>query len=156
VNDAIEGKEEYLHSEKYEIKDWNRDEPGNIKGVLKRLNTIRQENPALQQNWNLQFYKVNNDHILCYGKFTDDLENMIFVAVSLDPYHTREGKVWLPLEDLNIPKDQAYMVHELFSDEKFIWQGEDNYIKLDPKETPAKVFSIRRRLRRENDFDYFM
>jgi starch synthase (maltosyl-transferring) len=81
---------------------------------------------------------------------------MIFVAVSLDPYHTREGKVWLPLEDLNIPKDQAYMVHELFSDEKFIWQGEDNYIKLDPKETPAKVFSIRRRLRRENDFDYFM
>ncbi len=156
VNDALEGKEEYRDSEKYEIKDWDRDQPGNIKDLIRRINTIRRENPALQQNWNLQFYQVDNEHILCYGKVTDDLSNMIFVAVNLDPYHTREGKVWLPLNDLRIPEDQAYLVHELLSDEKFIWQGEDNYLELDPQESPAKIFSIRRRLRRENDFDYFM
>ncbi len=156
VNEALEGKEEYRNSEKYEIKDWDRNQSGNIKDLISRVNAIRRENPALRQNWNLQFYRVDNEHILCYGKVTNDLSNMIFVAVNLDPYHAREGKVWLPLNDLQIPEDQAYLMHELLSDEKFIWQGEDNFIELDPAESPAKIFSIRRRLRRENDFDYFM
>jgi len=156
VNDAIEGKEEYLDSEKYEIKDWNRNQKGNIKQVISTLNRIRREHPALQQNWNLRFYRVENEHILCYGKATEDLSDLIFVAVNLDPYHARKGKVWLPLNDLNIPADQAYLVHELLSDTKMVWSGEDNYLELDPNESPAKIFSIRRRLRRENDFDYFM
>jgi len=155
-NEALEGKEEYLNSEKYEIKDWDREQEGNIRDVITHLNKIRKEHPALQQNWNLQFYDIDNEHILCYGKVTDDLSDMIFVAINLDPYHTREGKVVLPLGDLNIPEDQAYLVHELFSDEKFIWQGNDNFIELNPKNSPAKIFNIRRRLRRENDFDYFM
>lgn len=156
VNEAVEGKEEYLNSEKYEIKDWDRHGEGNIRDTITQLNAIRREHPALQQNWNLQFYDVDNEHILCYGKVTDDLSDMILVAVNLDPYHAREGKIFLPLDDLNIPGDQAYLVHELFSDTKMIWQGEDNYVDLNPAEQPAKIFSIRRRLRRENDFDYFM
>lgn len=156
VNDTLEGKEEYKDSEKYEIKDWKRTQEGNISDLVTKVNEIRSEHPALQQNWNLQFYDMSNEHILSYGKYNDDLSDMIFVAVNLDPYHTREGKVILPLEDLHIPEDQAYMVHELLTDTKMIWQGEDNYIDIDPDESPVKIYQIRRRLRRENDFDYFM
>ncbi len=156
VNEAVGGKEEYLDSEKYQIKDWDRGAEDNIRKTVARLNEVRREHPALQQNWNLEFYRMDNDHILCYGKVTDDLSDMILVAVNLDPYHVREGKLTLPLEALEIPADQAYLVHELFSDTKMIWQGRDNYIELDPAEQPAKVFSIHRRLRRENDFDYYM
>jgi len=156
VNDSLNGKEEYLNSEKYEIKDWNRNADGHIKDVIKKINNIRQENPALQQNWNLRFYDIDNEHLLCYGKTTDDLSNMIMVVVNLDPYHTREGKLWLPMESLDIPDEQAYLVHELLSDEKQVWHGKDNYVTLDPEKSPAKIFQIRRRLRRENDFDYFM
>lgn len=156
VNEALPGREEYLDSEKYEIKHWNWNQPGSLKGFITRINRIRKENPALQQTRNLQFYEVDNDYLLFYGKTTEDFSNIILVVVNLDPFHTQAGWVQVPIAELGIAPDQSYLVHNLISDDKYIWQGERNYVELNPTSLPAHVFRVRRRLRRETDFDYFM
>jgi starch synthase (maltosyl-transferring) len=155
VSEALPGKEEYLNSEKFELKHWDWDAPGNLKDFIARINKIRRENPALQATWNLKFYEVDNEYILFYGKADEDLSNLILVAVNLDPYHTQAGWVKVPLDQLGIAPDQPYLVHELLSDDKYIWQGEKNYVQFDPKILPAHIFRIRKHLKRETDFDYY-
>ena len=87
------GSEEYLNSEKYEIKHWDIDRPDSLKDFIARVNRIRRENPALQRNRNLWFNAANNDQLICYSKHTDDLTNIILVVVNLDPRHAvRDGK----------------------------------------------------------------
>ncbi|NIR52678.1 MAG: DUF3416 domain-containing protein [Phycisphaerae bacterium] len=156
INEAVPGKEEYLNSEKYEIKQWDRDKPGNIKDLISKVNKIRKENEALQSTWNLQFYETDNDYFLAYGKVTDDQSNIVIVVVNLDSFHTQSGFVTVPIEELDISEDHPYLVHDLLSDEKYIWQGERNYIELNPEKIPAHVFLVHKRLHREQDFDYFM
>jgi starch synthase (maltosyl-transferring) len=156
VNEAIPGKEEYLNSEKYEIKHWDRGKPGNLRDFIARVNRIRKENPALQTTWNLRFYDVDNDTLLFYGKVTSDLSNMILVVVNLDPSHTQSGWVRVPVSELGLDPHQPYLVHDLLSDDKYIWQEERNYVELNPRVLPANIFRIRKRLKREMDFDYFM
>ncbi|HSE82937.1 MAG TPA: alpha-1,4-glucan--maltose-1-phosphate maltosyltransferase [Thermodesulfobacteriota bacterium] len=156
VNEAMPGKEEYLNSEKYEIKDWDWDQPGNLKDFIARVNQIRRENPALQMTRNLKFYEVDNENLLFYGKATEDLSNIILVVVNLDPYHAQAGWVKIPIAGLGIDPNQPYLAHDLLSDDKYIWQGERNYVLLNPQILPAHVLRLRRKLRRETDFDYFM
>jgi len=156
INEALPGREEYLNSEKYEIKQWNRDIPGNLKDFITRVNRIRRENPALQTTWNLRFYEVDNDTLLFYGKVTDDLSNMILVVVNLDPFHSQAGWVRVPIRELGLDPNQPYLVHDLLSDDKYIWQGERNYVELNPRVLPANIFRVRKRLKRETDFDYFV
>jgi len=156
VQDAIEGKEEYLYSEKYEIKYWDWDKEGNLKDFVARINKIRKENPALHDTWNVKFYETDNDYLMCYGKTCEDLTNIIIVAVNLDPYHTQGGWVHIPITELGVDPHQPYLVHDLLSDNKFIWHGEKNYIQLDPDIVPAQIFRVRKRMKREHDFDYFM
>jgi starch synthase (maltosyl-transferring) len=156
VQDAIEGKEEYLHSEKYEIKYWDWNKKGNLRDFVARINRIRRENPALQDTWNVTFFDADNDYMICYGKTTEDLSNIIIVTVNLDPYHTQGGWVHIPIVALGVDPHQPYLVHDLLSDDKYIWHGEKNYIQLDPKIVPAHIFRVRKRLKREHDFDYFM
>ena len=154
--DAIEGKEEYLNSEKYEIKCWDWDREGNLKDFVARINKIRRDNPALQDTWNVKFYDADNDYIMCYCKTIEDLSNIIIVVVNLDPYHPQGGWVRIPMKELGVDPHQPYLVHDLLSDEKFIWHGEKNYIQLDPSVVPAHIFRVRKRMKRENDFDYFL
>jgi starch synthase (maltosyl-transferring) len=156
VSEAILGKEEYLDSEKYESKHWNREEPENLRDFITRVNRIRKENPALQTTWNLKFYEVDNETLLFYGKATEDLSNIILVVVDLDPFHKQSGWVKVPIGELQIDPNQPYLVHDLLSEDKYIWQGERNYVELDPHILPANIFRIRKRLKRETDFDYFM
>jgi starch synthase (maltosyl-transferring) len=156
VGEAVEGKEEYLNSEKYEIKDWDRNQKGNIRAVIDRVNRCRRENTSLQQTRNLRFFTVDNDMILCYGKATNDMSNITITLVNLDPYHTQSGWVTLPLEDLQIDLGQPYLLHDQLSDDKYIWQGHTNYIELDPRVLPAHILCLHKRLKRETDFDYFM
>jgi starch synthase (maltosyl-transferring) len=156
VNEAVPGKEEYLNSEKYQIKRWERERPGNIKDFIARVNRIRKENPAFQTTWNLRFFEVENDHLLFYGKTTEDLSNILLVLVNLDPFHTQSGWVRIPVQELGIDPSQPYLVHDLLSDDKYIWQGERNYVELQPHVLPAAIFRVRKRLKREMDFDYFM
>jgi starch synthase (maltosyl-transferring) len=156
VHEALPGREEYLDSEKYEIKQWNRDIPGNLKDFITRVNRTRRENPALQKTVNLRFYEVSNETLLFYGKATDDLSNILFVVVNLDPFHTRSGWVHVPIHELGINPNQPYLVHDLLSDDKYIWQGERNYVELNPQVLPANIFRVRKRLKKETDFDYFL
>lgn len=156
VNKAIDGKEEYLDSEKYEIKNWDWDSEGNLKDLITRINRIRKENPALHETNNLEFYDTDNDSLLFYGKATNDLSNIILVVVNLSPHNVHSGWVKLPLEKLGIDPDQPYLVHDLLGDGKYIWEGETNFVRLDPNVLPAHIFRVRKRLKKETDFDYFV
>jgi starch synthase (maltosyl-transferring) len=149
------GKEEYLNSEKYEIKHWNINDPKSIAPLIKRVNQIRKENPALQSNESIKFYQTNNDRLIAYSKATDDLSNVILTVVNLDPNFTQSGMVVLPLEELEIDPQQPYQVHDLLTDQRYIWSGPRNYVELNPNVLPAHIFAVRRRVRREQDFDYY-
>lgn len=138
--EAIPGTEDYKNSEKYQIRVWNWDRPGNIKDLIARVNLIRRENPALQANGSLRFYQVNNDNLLCYGKSSEDPSNRILVAVNLDPRQTQAGWVQLPIHEWKWPQD--YQVHDLLTDRKFNWHGESNFIQLNPQEMPAHILRI--------------
>jgi starch synthase (maltosyl-transferring) len=150
------GSEEYLNSEKYEIKHWDLKSPGSLKDFIARVNRIRRENRALQSDHNLNFYSVDNPEIICFGKRTEDLDNIIVVAVNLDPHHTQSGWVELPTEDLGLDPQQTFQVHELLTDARYLWHGKRNYVLLDPNSVPAQIFRVRPHVRREQDFDYFM
>ncbi len=156
VSEALPGKEEYLNSEKFELKNWDWNQEGNLRDFIARINKVRKENPALQLTRNLKFYEVDNDHLLFYGKATEDFSNIILVVVNLEPFHTHAGWLKVPLGEFGIDPKQAYLVHDLLSDDKFFWQGERNYVELNPQILPAHIFRLRRRLKREMDFDYFM
>jgi starch synthase (maltosyl-transferring) len=156
VSEALPGREEYLDSEKYEIRVWDWDQPGNLKDFIARVNGIRRDNPALQMTRNLRFYEVDNEYILFYGKATHDLSNVILVLVNLDPHHTQSGWVKVPLVELGIDPHQPYLVHDLLSDDKYIWHGERNFVELNPAISPARILRLRRKLKRETDFDYFI
>ncbi|MCI0453756.1 MAG: alpha-1,4-glucan--maltose-1-phosphate maltosyltransferase [Candidatus Dadabacteria bacterium] len=156
VSEALPGKEEYMNSEKYEIKEWDLEQPGNLRDFIARVNKIRKENPALQMTRNLKFYEVDNEYLLFYGKSTEDLSNIIFVVLNLDPYHTQSGWVRVPINELGIDPTQPYLVHDLLSEDKYIWHGERNYIELNPQILPAHILRVKKRLKRETDFDYFM
>lgn len=156
VNEALPGKEEYLNSEKYEIKYWDRNKPGNLKDFITRVNKIRRENPSLQATNNLRFYEAENDLILFYGKTAEDLSNIILVVVNLDPFNTQSAWIRVPVAELGIAPHQPYLMQDLLGDDKFIWQGERNYVELNPHIVPARIFKVRKKLKRETDFDYFM
>lgn len=154
-NAAVPGKEEYYDSEKYQFKGRDWDAPGNIKEYIARLNAIRHGNRALHGYRNLRFHPADNDHVLCYSKTTPALDNILVVIVSVDPYHKRTSYVELPLEDFGIGTDETYQVHDLLTDERYLWKGARNYVELDPATKPAHVFRVRRWLSREQSFDYF-
>jgi len=155
-SEASTGKEEYLNSEKYEIREWDWNKGGNLRDLIAIFNAIRKENPALQLTRNLKFYQVDNEYLLFYGKATEDLENIILVVANLDPFHTQSGWVTVPIEDFGIDPDQPYLVHDLLSQDKYIWNGERNYVELNPHVIPAHIFRLRKKLKRETDFDYFV
>ena len=150
------GTEEYLDSEKYEIRHWDLDAPGNLTDLIARVNRIRRENPALQSNHNLTFHPVDNDHLLAYTKATEDGTDVVLMVVNLDPYHRQSGFVELPLEGFLDDPVKSYQMHDLLTGARFIWHGRRNYVELDPLYSPAHIFRLRRRVRTERDFDYFM
>jgi starch synthase (maltosyl-transferring) len=151
----VSGKEEYLDSEKYEIKHWELDQPHSLKEFIARVNHIRRQNPALQSNKNLQFLDIQNEQIIAYIKYTPEHDNIILTVVNLDPHYTQSSWVGLPLEDLKIDPHQPFQVHDLLTDVRYIWNGPYNYVELNPALMPAHIFTIRRRVRSEHDFEYF-
>jgi starch synthase (maltosyl-transferring) len=150
------GSEEYLDSEKYEIKKWDLQNPHNLKDFIARVNRIRKENPALQRDWNLRFHPVDNEQLLCYSKHTEDLADFVLVIVNLDPHHRHSGWVDLSLEELGADPKMPYQVHDLLSGARYLWTGSRNYVEIDPQIFPAHIFRLRRRIRSERDFDYFL
>ena len=150
------GSEEYLDSEKYEIRHWGDDTAESLTELITRVNRIRRENPALQSNERLQFHGVDNDLLICYSKMSEDLSNAILVVVNLDPHHTQSGWLSLDLAALGIDGDQSYQVHDLLTNGFYLWSGPNNFVQLNPHVVPAHIFRIRRRIRTERDFEYFL
>jgi starch synthase (maltosyl-transferring) len=157
VNTAREpGSEDYLDSEKYEIKHWDLNRPESLKDFITRLNRIRKENAALQNDWSLRFHTIDNEQLISYSKHSEDLSNIILTVVNLDPHHTHSGWVELPLAEMNLDPNQPYQMNDLISGARYLWQGPRNYLELNPQIMPVHIFRIRRRVRTEHDFDYFM
>lgn len=150
------GREEYIDSEKYEIKYWELDQPDSLAPLISRVNQCRREHKALQSNTNLRFHNISNDQLIAYTKSTDDKTDQVLVIVNLDPHATQAGMVELPLEELGIDPQQPYQVHDLLTDERYLWHGSRNYVELHPERIPAHLFAIRRRVRTEQDFDYYL
>jgi starch synthase (maltosyl-transferring) len=155
VNEAVPGREEYLNSEKYEEKRWDLDRPESLKGLIARVNRIRRENPALQTTGNVRFYDSGNENVIFYGK-GEGGGNQLLIAVNLDPYRTQTCQLRLPHEELGIAPGQPFLVHDLLGEDKFVWQAEVNRLDLEPHVLPARIFRVRSRLTREQDFDYFL
>lgn len=149
------GKEEYLDSEKFEIKHWDYNRSDSLAPLIGRVNRIRRENPAFQANDNLRFHNAENDQLLAFTKTDADGKNAVLVVVNLDPHYRQSGFVNLPLEILGIDPYQQYQVHDLLTDARYLWYGGRNYIELDPHRLPAHIFALRRKVRSEHDFDYF-
>jgi starch synthase (maltosyl-transferring) len=151
-----QGSEEYLDSEKYQLRAWDIDSPESLKGLISRVNQIRRENRALQSDWSLRFHRLDNDQLIAYSKATDDLSDIILVIVNLDPHYKQSGWVEVPLADFQLAPDQSYQVHDLLTDARYLWHGAWNYVELNPAVLPAHIFKVRRRVRTERDFDYFL
>jgi starch synthase (maltosyl-transferring) len=154
-NRPLPGKEEYLDSEKYEIKVWDWDRPGNIRDYITRLNQIRKDNPALHEFENLRFYQADNDHIIFYGKSNVDKTNNLLIAVNMDPFQTQEAVLHIPIDEIGLKEDETYQLHELLTDTRHLVKGQTYTIRLDPQTEPAAIFAVRRWTRREQQFDYF-
>jgi starch synthase (maltosyl-transferring) len=153
---ALPGSEEYRDGEKYEIRHWDVERGDSVRAFVARMNEIRRENPAFRSNDRLRFCGVDNDRLIAYVKTTPDLANEVLVVVTLDPHHPQSGWVDVPLEDLGLDAHQPYQVHDLLSDARYLWHGVRSFVALDPAVVPAHVFRVRRRLRTERDFDYFL
>lgn len=136
------GSEEYLNSEKYEIRHWDIDRPDSLKDFIGRVNRIRRENAPLRRNRNLWFNSTSNDRIICYSKHTDDLSNIIFIVVNLDPHATQSARVNVPLQAWGFDTEKPYQVHDLLSDKQYVWRGEWNYVELNPDVCPAHIFRL--------------
>jgi starch synthase (maltosyl-transferring) len=150
------GSEEYLNSEKYQLRHWDLDQPDSLRELIKAVNQIRRENPALQSDRLLQFHTIGNENLICYSKRTEDADNIILVAVNLDPYRVQSGFVDLPLDLLKIDENGPYQAHDLLTGARYRWQGRVNYIELNPASIPAHIICLRRHVRTENDFEYFL
>jgi starch synthase (maltosyl-transferring) len=136
--------EEYLNSEKYEIKHWDIDSSNSLRDFITQVNHIRRENPALQSDLSLRFHSVDNEQLIGYSKRTEDLTNIILVVVNLDYRYKQSGWVGLSLEEFGLDPGQPFKVHDLLADATYQWRGPRNYVELDPKKVPAHIFRIHR------------
>jgi starch synthase (maltosyl-transferring) len=144
VGDAVPGTEEYVNSEKYEVRVWDLDRPGGIRDLVTLVNRARHEHPALQFDHRLRFHATDNDALLCYSKTTSDHADRLLVVVNLDPHAPQHGWVQLSLDVLGLASDESFEVHDLLGDARYRWRGARNYVRLDPAVMPAHLFIVSR------------
>jgi starch synthase (maltosyl-transferring) len=138
----LPGREEYLDSEKYEIRVRDFEAPGNIVAEITALNRIRRSHPAMHSHLGLSFYNADNDQVLVYGKALPSHEDMIFVAVSLDPHQPQETTFEIPLWEWNLPDNSSLKVEDLMSRRSFVWTGKFQRLRLDPAVLPFAVWRL--------------
>ncbi len=141
VTEPVVGKEEYLNSEKYEIKHWNWNLENKITYLITRINHIRKENSALQQTNFIEFCHIENDNLIGFVKWNQDRTNLILVIVSLDAYYTQKGMVRIPYETLNLGPGHRMTIADLITNESYNWYDEWNYVELNPT-LPFHIFKI--------------
>jgi starch synthase (maltosyl-transferring) len=154
------GAEEYADNEKYELKSWNLRQEGSLVPLIERINAIRRENTALQQ-MSLAFHETDNDLLFCFSKHSADGDNSVLVVVNMDVHNAQAGWVHLDVQKLRAAtssetSERDVQLHDLISDARYFSEGRRLFVRLDPASAPAHIFRLRRRLRTEHDFDYFM
>jgi starch synthase (maltosyl-transferring) len=137
-----DGSEEYVDSEKYQIRRRDYQQAGSLAELIGRLNGIRRDHPALQQDWDLTFQQTDNPELLAYSKRSTDGRDLVMVVVNLDPFSMQHGFVQLPLAAWGVPPSGSIEVHDLLSDERYFWRGEWNYVRLDPQARVAHVLNV--------------
>ena len=143
-NRAVPGTEEYLHSEKYQFKQWDWERPGHIKDLVTRVNRIRRAQPALQRNDTLRFHLTTNDALIAYSKVAPGESTRILTVVNLDPHLAQDGAVCVSLDDDPLDADEVFTVLDLLDDRSYAWTGPWNYVRLDPVERPAHILLVER------------
>jgi starch synthase (maltosyl-transferring) len=137
------GSEEYRNSEKYQIRQWDLQRADSLAPVLKRLNQIRREHRCLQHNRTLRWLDIDNDRMLAYAKALPGETDIIIVVVNLDWYNVHSGWLRLPLYDLGLDPQHPYRLDDLLGGDSYHWQGETNFVRLDPNGIVAHVFRVR-------------
>lgn len=134
--------EEYLNSEKYQIRVWNRNNTNSLLPFLKTLNQTRRAHTALQKNDSLRFHGTDNEQLLCYSK--RDGEDVVLTIVNLDPRNTQSGWTQLDMQALGLHEDEIYEVHDALTGEVYRWNGPYNFVLLNPEKMPAHILHVRR------------
>ncbi len=135
-------RKEYADSEKYEIRAWDYDRPGNIKGEIALLNRIRRENPALHSHLGLRQLIAFNDNIIFYEKSNPSRDNVLLIGVSLDPHHAQEADVEIPLWAWNLPDHGTLNLEDLIGGQKFSLTGKWQHLRLEPH-LPFSIWRVR-------------
>ncbi|OIQ30457.1 MAG: alpha-1,4-glucan--maltose-1-phosphate maltosyltransferase [Bacteroidetes bacterium MedPE-SWsnd-G2] len=138
---ALEGKEEYLDSEKFQLKDWNWDIENKLTIMISRINDIRKSHRSLQQTNNIKFLNLENDKLLAYYKYDDLHEDETLMVVNIDPYYAQKGWVQMPLHKLGVPEGHPIGMNDLISGSNYIWDKEWCFVELDPS-MPFHLFKI--------------
>ena len=134
------GKEEYIDSEKYEIRLWDWNRTNRLTYLIGLVNRIRKENPALQSTNNLTFCRIDDDALMGYLKVTGN--NRLLMVINTDAYNRRAAMVQVPIWQLGIADEQEYTVHDLLTGAQYTWKGQWNYVELDPYLLPMHLFKI--------------
>ncbi|MFO1074055.1 MAG: maltotransferase domain-containing protein [Geminicoccaceae bacterium] len=138
----IPGREEYLDSEKYEIRAWDWERMGHIREDITRLNRIRRENPAMWDFTNLEFLNAGNDQVVVYAKLTEACDNAILVAVNLDPAHAQGTQFEVPLWRFGLDDAAGIAVEDLLTGSRFAWTGKIQHVRLDPQHNPYAIWRL--------------
>jgi starch synthase (maltosyl-transferring) len=136
------GSEEYLDSEKYQIRIRKFDQPGSLSGLIALVNRARHDHASLQRDWGLRFHDTDNPQLLAYSKRSEDGTDLILVVVNLDPFNMQHGFIQLPLADWGFTPTESVEVHDLLSEERYFWRGEWNYVRLDPQLRVAHILHV--------------
>jgi len=140
---AAETNEEYLRSEKYEVKHRDWDQPGSLDPLITRLNEVRRRHPAFAELRTIWFHHSSNDQILAYSKRTDDRSDVVLVVVNLDPWNPQSDTLWLDLEELGMPPDKPFLAYDELTGATYTWQGRSPYVFLHPTRQPAQILHLR-------------
>jgi starch synthase (maltosyl-transferring) len=137
-----EGSEEYLDSEKYQIRVWEIHNPNSLRDLITHVNSIRRSSPALQRSQGLAFHDVDNEQLIAYSKVSEDGSDMLLMVANLDPRNTQQGWVNVALNEFRMGSQESYQVHDLLTDVRYVWHGSRNYVQLNPTVLPAHVFRV--------------
>ena len=145
--------EEYLDSEKYQLRRWELARPDSLRPFIAQVNRIRHANLALQADLSLRFLAIDNDQLIAYAKASPDGGNVVVTVVNLDPQQTQSGWLELDPQSIGVAPDHPFQMHDMLSDQRFTWQGGRHFVVLNPRVVPAHILVVRRRS--ERDFDHY-
>jgi starch synthase (maltosyl-transferring) len=141
LSDAIQGKEEYLNSEKFQICNYDWSKKNRLTDIIAKINEIRHKHEALQQTNNIKFCNVENENLIAFYKWNDHKTDELLIVINLDPNYAQQGTVQLPLNDLGLNHGHQIQVHDLFTENSYNWQNEYNFVELQPS-LPFHIFKI--------------